>query len=192
MKISASWMMALLLIPAPLAAQEPKTQAAPNQARPDAGVRTPTNEIRIGSRVFVGEEAPDFELSNLDGRPVRLMRFRGDRVLLAFADRREMLVPFAAIAESLRASGVSLVGICHDSPQSLRTLATRERLPFELLSDPTGEISAMYGAYDYMASSIVPGFVLVGRRGLVRMVFLGEMLPSTELLQLTRYALTGS
>jgi peroxiredoxin len=191
MKIHASWMVALLLMPAALAAQEPKSQPAPTPTRPDGNVRTPVSDMRVSNRVFVGEEAPDFELSNLDGHPVQLSRYRGDRVLLTFANRRDMLVPFAAIAESLHANGVSLVGICHDSPQSLRTLATRERLPFELLSDPTGEISAMFGAYDYGESGIVPGFVLVGRRGLVRMVFLGQMLPPSELLELTRYALTG-
>jgi peroxiredoxin len=83
------------------------------------------------------------------------------------------------------------VGVCHDSPQSLRTLALRDSLPFELLSDSTGEVAAVYGAFDFSISSILPGYILVDRRGKVRMVLLGQELAPEQLVDLTRYALGG-
>jgi peroxiredoxin len=186
-------LIAALLAPATLRAQssEPKSTTTTVAPRPTGEARSPAGELRISNRVLVGEDAPDFELSDANGRPFRLSQMRGRRVLLNFADRRVMLSPFTGVAESLRTLGVTLVGVCHDSPQSLRTLAERDGVSYAMLSDPTGEISAIYGAYDYLGSAIVPGFVLVGPRGKVRMVFLGESLPPAELLELTRYTLNG-
>ena len=84
-----------------------------------------------------------------------------------------------------------MIGIARDSPHSLRLLAERDSLSFVLLSDPTGEISAIYGSYDFATSSIRPGYVLVGRTSVVRMALLGQKLPPDDLLQITRYALIG-
>jgi thioredoxin-dependent peroxiredoxin len=47
---------------------------------------------RIGPVIEQDDEAPDFELPDQDGRPVRLSDFRGERVVLYFdpkADTRE-------------------------------------------------------------------------------------------------------
>lgn len=184
-------LIATLVLPLPLLAQpDPKNAPQPPRGRP-AEVGPPASQIRISSKVYVGEDAPDFELTDANGRSFRLSRMRGERVLLVFADRRDLLAPYAAAAETLRALGVTMVGVCHDSPQSLRTIATRDNLSFPMVSDPTGEIAAIYGAYDFRASSIVPGFVLVGVRGKVRMVFLGEGLPPEGVIELTRYTLSG-
>ncbi len=190
MKTITLWLIAVVALPAALAAQEPKHAPPPSSPRPESPVRPPASRIRIASRVYVGEPAPGFELTSANGKQVKLSRFRGDRVMLCFAHRRERLAPYAAVAESLRMMGVLLVGVCHDSPRSLQSLAARDSLQFELLSDSTGEVSAIYGAYDFLTSSIRPGLVLVGRTGLVRMVLLGQALPPDDLLVLTRYALT--
>lgn len=170
---------------------EPKTTAGV----PPTGVET-SSQVPAGYRgvigvVAVGESAPGFELTNAEGQHVRLSNFIGSRVLLYFADRRDAIVDYRAVAESLSASGVLLVVIARDSPRSLKSLADREGLRFELLSDPTGEVSAIYGSYDAGISSIRTGYVLVGRTRVVRMALLGQKLPPTDLLQITRYALAG-
>jgi peroxiredoxin len=191
MKIPLLWLTAVLMMPAPLEAQDPKSQSSSPPLRPEAPVRPPASQIRISSNVYVGEAAPGFELTNATGARVKLSRFRGDRVLLAFADRREAFSPFAAVAESLRAEGVHLVGVCHASPRSLKMIADRNGLGFQLLSDQTGQVSAIYGAFDFASSATLPAYVLVGRQGTVRMVLVGQTLPPADLLQLTRLALTG-
>lgn len=192
MRMTMLWLSAGLVLPATLAAQvEPKSQPPSSTVRPDGEVRPPASQIRISSHAYVGEAAPGFELTNANGTRVKLSRFRGDRVLLAFADRREAFTPYAAVAESLRAAGVVLVGVCHGSPRSLKLLAQRHSLRFELLSDPTGQVAAVYGAFDFATSTTLPAYVLVGREGTVRMVLLGQTLPPDDLLQLIRYALTA-
>jgi peroxiredoxin len=146
---------------------------------------------RITARVDVGEDAPDFELVRADGTNVRLSHYRGRRLLLAFADRREAFSALAAMAESLSADSVELVGVCRTSPRSLKALAEHDGLAFDLLSDPTGEIAALYGTYDFASSTVRPAYVMVGRTGKVRMVLLGQALPPDALLEVTRYALTA-
>lgn len=160
-------------------------------SRPEGTVRPPASQIRISSNVYVGEAAPGFELTSASGERIKLSHYRGARILLAFADRREAYSPYAAVAESLRAEGVLLVGVCHDSPRGLRLQAERDNLRFDLLADPTGQVSAVYGAFDFGTSATLPGYVLVGKQGTVRMVVLGQMLPPVDLLQFIRYALIG-
>lgn len=191
MRTPLLWLTAALAMPATLEAQTPKTQPPPVTTRPESGVRPPASQIRITSNVYVGEAAPGFELTSATGERIKLSRFRGERVLLAFADRREAFTPFGAVAESLYAAGVRLVGVCHSSPRSLKQLSERDSLRFHLLSDPTGQVAAVYGAFDFATTTTLPGYVLVGRQGVVRMVLLGQTLPPADLLQITRYALTG-
>jgi len=159
--------------------------------RPEGATRLPTGYQGIIGQVYVGEAAPGFDLTSADEKRVKLSGFTGERVLLCFVERRDGLSRYRDAADSLRAMGVRLVGIAHDSPRSLRSLADRDSLSFLLLSDPTGEISAIYGSYDFATSSIRPGYVLVGRNSIVRMALLGQSLPASDLVQITRYALTG-
>jgi peroxiredoxin Q/BCP len=189
MKTTALCLIVLLALPGTLIAQEPTRRPPQNSTRPDGRGRQPVGQLRISSQVFVTEDAPDFELTNANGHQVKLSQLRGRRVLLCFSDHRVRLAPFRAAAETLATMDVKLVGVCHDSPQSLRTLALRDSLPFELLSDSTGEIAALYGAFDFSTTSILAGYALVDRRGKVRMILLGQELEPEQLVSLTRYAL---
>jgi peroxiredoxin len=182
----------LMLVPAVLAAQpEPKSPVASTSTRSHDPTGLPIGQRSFAGQVYVGEPAPGFELSNAHDVRIKLSRYKGERVLLCFADRRETITLYRAAAETLRVMGVRLIGILRDSPRSLRSLAGREGLEFELLSDPTGEISAIYGSYDFPASTIRPGYVLVGRTSTVRMALLGQKLPPEDLVNITRYALVG-
>ena len=186
------WLLAAVVLPATLAADtDPKTRPPAPTVAPEGTVAAPMGRTRISSHAEVGEAAPGFELISAGDARVKLSDYRGGRVLLAFADRREACGQLGALAESLRADGVRLVGICRASPRSLRAIVERDSLRFDLLSDITGEIAALYGSYDFATSTIRPGYILVGRQGTVRMVVLGQALPPDELLQITRYVLAG-
>jgi peroxiredoxin len=185
-------LIALLVASSALAAPpEPKSPTPPTATRPEGASRLPTGYRGLAGQVYVGETAPSFELTSADEKRVRLSSFVGDRVLLCFADRRETLSQYRVAADSLREVGVRLIGIARDSPRSLRALALRDSLSFMLLSDPTGEISAIYGSYEFATSSIRPGYVLVDRTSIVRMALLGQKLPPHDLVHITHYALTG-
>ena len=184
-------LVALLAPDVPAAPPQTTPPPTPAVPRPDADSRIPTGTRGISGWIYVGESAPGFDLEGARGRRVKLSTFAGERVMLIFADRRETISEYRHTADSLLAMGIRLVSISRDSPRGLRGLAERDSLGFELLSDPTGEISATYGSYDFATSSIRPGYVLVGRTSLVRMALLGQKLPPDDLLRITRYALIG-
>ena len=149
-------------------------------------------ENRIQSQVYVGEQAPDFELDGSQGRPVRLAHLKGYWLLLVFTDRRTDLAPLNAIEPDLRRLGVKPYGICADKAHVLKSHAEREQSPIILLSDVTGEISQLYGLYDTRMRRVRPGFVLIDRQGVVRMALLGQQIAFDEMLALVKSSVTGS
>lgn len=105
------------------------------------------------TRLSPGDAAPDFTLPDASGTPVSLSDLRGSRVVLyaypaagtpgcttQACDFRDSLAP-------LQAAGYRVVGISPDTPAALARFAEAESLPFPLLSDPSHEVLAAYGAY---------------------------------------------
>lgn len=127
------------------------------------------------TRLSPGDAAPDFTLPDSSGTPVSLSDLRGSRVVLyaypaagtpgcttQACDFRDSLAP-------LQAAGYRVVGISPDAPAALARFAEAESLPFPLLSDPSHEVLAAYGAYGEKT--------LYGRRvtGVIRSTFvIGE------------------
>jgi peroxiredoxin len=150
--------------------------------------RAPTGQLHVSGTVAVSEEAPDFELSDAQGRPVKLSRFRGQWTLLVFAERMEAMTPLRDVYPGLAEKGVALVAVCADKPQAIRPYAEREKIPFDMLSDSTREITAMYGLRDPERAWILPGFLVLDPTGIVRMALLGKQLSATQISDLTRFA----
>ena len=94
--------------------------------------------------VNVGDPAPDFELLNQDGKPVRLSDFRGRKVVLFFfpsAQEYSLGCHAQACAvrdefDDIRDENATVIGISHDKPEMLKSWASKRRLPYDLLSDP--------------------------------------------------------
>ena len=160
----------------------------PNPNSQPTTISPTPQESHIQSQVYVGEQAPGFELDGSQGRPVRLGHLKGYWVLLVFADRRTELAPMKEIEPDLRRLGVKPYGVCADKAHVVTAYAQREQLPVVLLSDVTGEISQLYGLYDTRMRQVRPGFVLIDRRGVVRMALLGQRLPFDEILALVKSA----
>lgn len=104
----------------------------------------------------VGAFAPDFELANQYGEPVRLSSFRGQNVALVF-------YPFAfsgictgelcEIRDNLgmfEDSNAVVLALSVDSKFSLRAYAAQEGYNFDLLADfwPHGAVARAYGVFD--------------------------------------------
>jgi len=172
-------------------ATKPAGPAVPPITR-EAPISPVPQESHIGSQVYVGEPAPDFELDGSQGRPVRLAHLKGYWILLVFADRRADLKSLNEIEPELRRLGVRPYGVCADKAYVLKSFAERQRLPVVLLSDVTGEISQVYGLYDTRMRLVRPGFTLIDRHGVVRMALLGQKIPFDEMLGLVKSAVTGS
>ncbi|MFC6836874.1 thioredoxin-dependent thiol peroxidase [Halomarina ordinaria] len=100
----------------------------------------------------VGDDAPDFELLDQDGRPTRLTDFAGP-VVVYFYPRADTpgctseACGFRDAWEEYEDRDITVLGISDDSPADLRAFAEKYDLPFTLLSDPDGEVAARYDSY---------------------------------------------
>jgi peroxiredoxin len=119
------------------------------------------------------------------GREISL----SDRAIIALCPRS--CEDFALAGFHDRCEGGPLVyGVCKEKPQRLRSYAEVQQLPFELLADPTGEVSALYGYYDWERRSTMRGFVVLDRRSVVRLALQGPA-PPEEVVSLAHYTIAG-
>lgn len=101
----------------------------------------------------VGETAPDFELLNQDGNPVRLSDYRGKKVVL-FAYPKAgtpgcttQACGFRDQFPKLTAANVVVLGISADTPDDQLKWKQAESLPYDLLSDPDHAVLEAWGAW---------------------------------------------
>lgn len=134
--------------------------------------------VAVQSVPAVGESAPDFELVNQFGEPVRLSAFRGQNVVLVF-------YPFAfsgvctgelceirdnlAMFEDARAT---VLAVSVDSKFSLRAYAEKEGYGFDLLADfwPHGAVASAYGVFDQETGMAGRGTFIIDATGTIRYV----------------------
>lgn len=97
----------------------------------------------------VGSDAPEFTLENQHGDPVGLDDFDGPRVVYFYprADTPGCTTEacgFRDAHEAFEERGVAVLGISDDPAPDLSDFAEKYDLPFQLLSDPGGEVAAAY------------------------------------------------
>lgn len=183
----------LMLMCAPSASaqtDDAKSTPPPSISTTSAQHDAPTGQLRVSGKVRIGETAPDFSASSTADREVTLSRLRGDWVLLLFAGSREEFGALRAVYDPVAGCGARTFGICNDKIQRLRSYAEGQQLPFELLSDDTGEISSIYGYYDLEQRATTPGFVVMDRRGVVRLALQGDVQPQS-IVDLVRFTIIG-
>ncbi len=99
-----------------------------------------------------GTRAPTFELQNQHGDPVALDDFDGWVVVYFYprADTPGCTTEACGFRDSLdefEARGISVVGISDDPVSDLADFAEKHDLPFDLLSDESGEVASAYDSY---------------------------------------------
>ena len=192
MRIAPIILCALMMLSAPASAQKPSSR--PRQPSSEAG-QTQESSLRgplpIGGAVAIGDRAPDFLLESATGKDVRLSKLRGDWVLLVFADRGQDVADLHSVESELKVMGARIVAVCREKAGRLKAIAHRDTLGFTLLADFTGEISALYGLYDRTMAAVQPGFIVIDRRGVVRVAVLGQQLTAKQIAAITHVAITG-
>jgi peroxiredoxin len=175
-----------------------QSEFKPNPNPPPAPTRKPvtgssTGPGRVSARVAVGESAPNFELSKLDGTSLRLSSLRGNWVLIWFVENRDSFAVVQPMAVSLQRLGVRTVAVCYDKVQTLAKRLSGQDLAYIALADPTGDVVSLYGLLDATSAreGVQPGFVLVNPVGDVRMALLGHKLPSEDASRLVELAVGG-
>lgn len=124
----------------------------------------------------VGDPAPDFELPDTHGTPVRLSGLRGNPVVVVFfpfvfsgictselCELRDNISEFAD-------RGARLLAISTDAMFAQRAWAESEGFGFDLLSDfwPHGATARAYGVLDETSGHALRGSFLVDADGVVR------------------------
>jgi peroxiredoxin len=131
----------------------------------------------LSARPLVGEPAPEFELVDQHGTPVRLSSFRGEHnVVLVFFPWAFSRVCTGEL-QSLRDQWSSFEGldavvlaVSVDSKFTQRVFAEMEGLELPLLADfwPHGRVAQAYGVFDEVAGAALRGTFVIDREGVVR------------------------
>lgn len=134
--------------------------------------------VEVRNVPALGDAAPDFELLNQFGEPVRLSELRGRNVVLVF-------FPFAfsgictgelcEIRDNLALfedSDAVVLGISVDSKFTQRAYAEKEGYAFDLLADfwPHGAVAGQYGVFDAESGMARRGTFIIDAGGVVRYV----------------------
>jgi len=104
-------------------------------------------------RLSAGAKAPDFALSDKDGKTVALSDSQGKKVILYFYPAAStpgcttQACDFRDNMASLQGAGYAVLGISKDKAAALQKFATEENLAFPLLSDPDLAVHNAYGTY---------------------------------------------
>ncbi|HXX65589.1 MAG TPA: peroxiredoxin [Polyangiaceae bacterium] len=146
--------------------------------------------------VAVGQRAPDFTLTSTTGASVTLSSFFGQRTVVVFFYPQDdtpgctvEACSFRDVYQEFVAAGAEVIGISSDSSASHAQFAGKYRLPMTLLSDPGGEVRALYGVRSTLG--LLPGRAtfVIDRSGTVQHVFVSQFRVrqhSTQALEVVR------
>jgi len=127
--------------------------------------------------IEVGRLAPDFELKNQFGEPVRLSSYRGSKnVVLVFYPKAFTATCTGELCAIRDESSVFenddtvVFGISCDTTATLKVFAEQEKYEFSLLSDfwPHGEVSQLYGVFFEPGGFPLRGTFIIDTEGVVR------------------------
>ncbi len=131
----------------------------------------------------VGDVAPEFRLQSSDGQTVSLRDYRGKNVVLYFYPKDDTpgctaeACAFRDRNGELTDAGAIVLGVSTDSLESHEQFKDKYSLNFPLLSDPTADISKMYGVwkeknlYGRRSWGVARTTYLIGPDGRVRKVY---------------------
>ncbi len=132
----------------------------------------------------VGSKAPAFTMLNQDGEKVSLKDFAGTKNILFYFYPKAMTpgctTQACGLRDSLKAYAkldTVILGVSPDEPVRLEKFRVKEKLNFDLLSDPDFAIAKKYGAYglkkfmgrEYMG--VLRSSFLIGKDGKIKAVF---------------------
>ncbi len=146
----------------------------------------------------IGTKAPDFTLSDSEGRAVSLKDFRGKKVVLCFYPKdntpgcTRQACAFAGAYERFKAKDVVVIGISRDSTASHKRFAEKFGLPFILLSDPDHAVIEAYGVwqekknYGKVSMGVVRSTYIIDENGTIERA-MEKVKPDTNASEILEY-----
>ena len=154
--------------------------------------------VSLMSTIALGTEAPDFELPDQDGNPVRLSGFRGTRnvvvVFYPFAFTGVCTDELCRLGDDLAAyqrSEAQVLAVSCDSRFTQKKFADEQGYAFALLSDfwPHGEAAQAYGVFDEALGAARRGTFVIDKAGRVSSMFASADLGTPRATELYEQAL---
>ncbi len=184
--------LAAILSVSPSFAQIGAKRAGPAVTPKDANrASSPASRGSSVAHLAIGERVPDFTLEDGNGVGHKLSAMRGGWVALVFAGRRESIASLDSLASLLAAEKIHLVAVWVEKAQTIRRYRGTDQSPLLALADPTAEVTALYGLWEEVTRTPIPGWVLISPEGIARVALLGLGLPNDEAHQLMRYIATA-
>lgn len=121
----------------------------------------------------IGEKAPDFELLNLEGKPVRLSEFKGKKIMLNFwatwcpPCKEEM--PAIQKFYTEKGNSVQILAVNLDPDNNVREFAEKLKVNFPILLDNDEEVM---GAYKILT---IPTTFFIDEEGIIQNKYLGPL-----------------
>ena len=100
-----------------------------------------------------GDKAPDFSVTDGEGKTVRLKDLRGKKVVLYFYPKDDTpgctkeACAFRDEFAKFKRRGIEVLGVSLDSEKSHQKFAKKYDLPFRLLADTDRKLSEDFGTY---------------------------------------------
>ncbi|MDB4937880.1 MAG: Thiol peroxidase, Bcp-type [Labilithrix sp.] len=122
--------------------------------RPDQGSATTVasgTPATTNGEVTVGKPAPDFKAKDHNGAELELSALKGKPVVVYFYPKDETpgctteAKDFRDQWKGFEKTGVTVIGISTDNPESHKAFAKHHELPFHLVSDESGAIAKSFG-----------------------------------------------
>lgn len=145
-----------------------------------------------------GMKAPDFTLSDKDGKPVSLSDFAGRKVVLYFYPKdntpgcTRQACAFAGSYAAFCEKNVAVIGISRDSVASHQRFAEKYGLPFVLLADPERLAIEAYGVwqekknYGKVSFGVVRTTFIIDENGNIEHV-MPKVKPDTNAAEILEY-----
>ncbi|MGP3987507.1 thioredoxin-dependent thiol peroxidase [Streptomyces sp. 3N207] len=133
----------------------------------------------MSPRLAPGDAAPDFTLSDADGKDVSLSGLRGRKVIVYFYPAAltpgctKQACDFTDNLELLAGQGYDVIGVSPDKPEKLAKFREKESLKVTLVGDPSKETMEAYGAfgekklYGKTVTGVIRSTVIVDEEGKV-------------------------
>ena len=145
-----------------------------------------------------GMKAPDFTLTDTDGKTVSLSDFLGKKVVLYFYPKdntpgcTRQACAFAAAYEGFKVKDVVVMGVSRDSVASHQKFARKYDLPFILLADPELQAIQAYGVwqekklYGKVSMGVVRTTFIIDEQGNIEKI-MPKVKPDTNAAEILSY-----
>jgi peroxiredoxin len=132
---------------------------------------------------WVGKEAPNFELADIDGKTLRLSSYKGKPVMLVFwatwCPPCRMEIPgLIELRKQISQDKMAILGVSYESSDRVRKFLSQNSVNYTIIATPQNIMPLPYSMINAL-----PTTFFVDKDGIIRLVAEGLVLPKeTELI----------